>query len=251
MNEEKFSGKAAIYSRFRPGYPREFINYLYLEAGFKVSSVIADIGSGTGIFSKHLLLRDSTVIGIEPNDDMRRSAEKDLGRFQNYRLVKASAEHTGLPESSVDFITVAQAFHWFDRGNFRDECRRILKDGGKVVLVWNIRDDSSDLVLENDRINTKYCRDYLGFSGGYGGESPEAYSDFFKDGICEYKTFRNDLYFDKEGYIGRNLSSSYAPKEGTGEYQAYIGELEELFSRYCMDGKLQFPNITKSYAGEV
>lgn len=251
MNEDKFTGKAQIYSQFRPGYPAEFIDYLYTATGFRDSSTIADIGSGTGIFSKYLLLKNSTVFGVEPNDDMRSTAGKDLSRFKNYRLVKASAEHTGLPDSFVDFITVAQAFHWFDRAAFRSECRRVLKEGGKVVLVWNIREETNNLVLENDRINKKYCKDYHGFSSGYGGEMPEAYSDFFKGGICEYKTFRHEICSDLDGFIGRNLSSSYAPDEGTEDYAGYIRELSELFIKYSRGGEVQFPYITKSYVGEV
>lgn len=251
MNEDKFTGKAKIYSKFRPSYPNEFIDYLYSDTGLKESSNIADIGAGTGIFSKHLLLRNSQVIGIEPNDDMRQTAEKDLNQFPKFSMIKASAEHTTLPDSSVDFITVAQAFHWFDRANFRLECQRILKDSGKVILVWNTRDCSSELVNENDEINKKYCLNYNGFSGGSGGENPESYADFFKDGICEYRTFQNDLYFDEESFIGRNLSASYAPKEGTKDHQNYIDELRQLFLKFGINGKICLPNITKSYIGEV
>ncbi len=251
MNEEKFTGKAKIYSKYRPDYPEEFIEYLYSEVGFKDSSTIADIGSGTGIFSKHLLLRNSRVIGIEPNDDMRRTAEKDLGQFTKYTLVKASAEHTSLPGLSVDFITVAQAFHWFDRTGFRLECQRILKSKGKVILVWNSRDNLSELVIENDKINKSYCPDYTGFSGGTGGEGLEEFADFFKNGMCEYRTFQSDLSYDKEGFIGRNLSASYAPKAGTQEYTAYVEELGQLFDEYGSKGELRLPNITKSYIGEV
>ncbi|MFA9380397.1 MAG: class I SAM-dependent methyltransferase [Acetanaerobacterium sp.] len=251
MNEEKFTGKASTYSKYRPTYPKAYIDYLYSEVGLKEDSIIADIGSGTGIFSRLLLSRGSTVLGIEPNDDMRRFAEKDLAGFKGYTSIKASAENTALPDFSVDFITVAQAFHWFDRSSFRLECKRILKYSGRVILVWNSRDSFSDMIIQNDNINKRYCPEFKGFSGGNGGGSPEQYADFFKDGHCDCQTFTYDLVLDEQGFIGRNLSSSYAPKENTQGYHAYVEELSRLFSQYADHGSLRFPNMTRSYVGEV
>ena len=137
MNEERFSSRAETYAQYRPTYADGFMEYLYTEVGLNAGSVIADIGSGTGILADLLLRRGGTVYGVEPNDDMRRIAEDDLARHGSFVSVNATAEMTSLPEASVDFITVAQAFHWFDRQKFRAECRRLLRPGGKVILVWN------------------------------------------------------------------------------------------------------------------
>ncbi len=76
---------------------------------------MADIGSGTGIFSHQLLERDLTVFGVEPNDDMRMMAEQSLNLYSRFKSIKATAENTTLKENSVDLVTVAQAFHWFDK----------------------------------------------------------------------------------------------------------------------------------------
>ena len=165
MNEEKFTGKADIYKKFRSSYPRELIEYLYSEMGFCKASVIADIGSGTGIFSRLLLEKGSQVYCVEPNDDMRRVAENDLGDidgFKNFISIKAPAENSGLQEGSIDFVTSAQAFHWFDIGLFKSECRRILKSDGKVVLVWNIRDYESELIKKDYILRKKYCTNTKG-----------------------------------------------------------------------------------------
>ena len=126
MNEERFTGKADVYKKFRPSYPKELIDYLYSQVGFSQDSVIADIGSGTGIFSRLLLECGSQVYCVEPNDDMRQTAEKDLAGFRNFISVNAAAENTGLQEKSVHFVTAAQAFHWFDRQAYKLECQRIL-----------------------------------------------------------------------------------------------------------------------------
>jgi len=111
MNEERFTGKADIYKKYRPSYPKELFDYLYSQVGFGKDSVIADIGSGTGIFSRLLLERGSKVCCVEPNGDMRQTAEKDLSQFENFVSVSGNDKNTGLQDKSVDFITAAQAFH--------------------------------------------------------------------------------------------------------------------------------------------
>jgi len=82
-----------------------------------------------------------------------------------------------------------------------------------MVLVWNSRDEKSELVRGNDAVNKKYCPNFKGFSGCTRGAETQEYNfkDFFT-GNYEAKIFNNDLTFDKEGFIGRNLSASYALK---------------------------------------
>lgn len=251
MNEERFSGKAAIYRKFRPNYPEALIDYLYSEVGLATESIIADIGAGTGIFSKLLAQRNSSIICVEPNDDMREKAKQELIDFPNCSFLKASAENTTLNGASIDFVTVAQAFHWFDRNRFKAECARILKPNGKVILVWNARDKSDVLTMETARVNQQFCPDFNGFSGGSDYEDPQAYVDFFKNGYYDFQTFKNDLALDEATFIGRNLSSSYAPREESELYQEYVEQLRLLFQKYSRDGRLSTSIVTKSYVGEV
>jgi ubiquinone/menaquinone biosynthesis C-methylase UbiE len=250
METTKFTGKADVYTKFRPAYPNDFIDYLYHDVGFNENSSIADIGSGTGKFSKQLLLRQSNVLCVEPNDDMRQIAEEELAPFTNFVSIRGTAEDTTIQQSSVDFITVAQAFHWFNKEMFKRECQRILKPKGKVVLVWNSRVASSELVIENRDICQRLCINFKGFSGGQE-EDAEAFSSFFKDGNCEYQVFENDLTFDKNTFIGRNLSASYAPKAEDSNYNPYVEALSELFDKYSVNGVLIMPNATRSYIGLV
>lgn len=251
MNEHRFDGKGKVYANFRPAYPEEFINYLYASVGLTVHSAVADIGAGTGILTGQLLQKGSRVIAVEPNDDMRKIAENQLHKFTNFTCVKATAENTGLPAGSVDFITVAQAFHWFDPEAFRKECRRILKPGGKVILVWNNRDETAALIKANKAINQKYCKNFKGFSGGLkqNGEN-DSVSKFF-GGKMETRVFQNPLYFDEQSFIGRNLSSSYAPKETDEVFNDYVRELKALFAEYSENGLLTMSNFTESYVGTL
>lgn len=246
MNTEKFTGKANVYEKSRPAYPEAFITYLYEEVGFKQESRICDIGSGTGILSKQLLEMGSKVIAVEPNENMRQVAEGNLSTYSNFTSIAGTAEETTLPEASVDYITVAQAFHWFDERSFKEECQRILKPQGKVVLVWNNRVLDSDLVHENANIFKRYCESFKGFSGHE--QNPES---FFRAGTLENRTFENNLIYTLESFILRNLSASYAPKEGDLNYQPFIGEIKALFEKYQVNGLLTIPNVTRSYVGEL
>ncbi|MGN1203190.1 MAG: class I SAM-dependent methyltransferase [Eubacterium sp.] len=248
-NTEKFSGRAENYTKGRPSYAQEFIKTLYGTVGFNENSVVADIGSGTGKLSKQLLDMGSTVYCVEPNDDMRRIAQSELSSYSNFISVKANAEMTGLKGNSIDFITCAQAFHWFDAGKFKQECKRILKPAGKVVLVWNTRDMDSNFSIESYEIYKKYCPLFKGFHGGMRDDDKRIY-DFFNN-KCSKMIFENPLAFTREKFITRSLSASYSIKSGDEGFESYIRELEELFDKYCENGFVTVKNNTVAYAGEI
>ena len=247
---ENFTEKADIYAKYRPSYPNEYIDYLFLANHLEGDRIVADIGSGTGIFSRQLLERGLNVIGVEPNDDMRKMAEQSLKQYSRFKSIKATAENTTLKENSVDLVTVAQAFHWFDKKAFKIECQRILKQKANVALVWNSRDLTSPFIKENAEICQKTCPNFKGFSGGME-ETPEVFNSFFKNGKYEFEKHQNDLIFDYEGFLGRNLSASYAPKKNDEEYKRFVFLLSELFEKYSENGKVVLQNITRSYLGNV
>src|SRR6266704_3952779 len=136
---QRFSNRVENYLRYRPRYPAEILDALKAECGLQVTSLIADVGSGTGFLAEMFLSNGNQVFGIEPNREMREAGEQLLGSYSKFTSVAATAEATTLPEASVDFVTAGQAFHWFDRGRCREEFGRILRPGGWVVLVWNDR----------------------------------------------------------------------------------------------------------------
>lgn len=248
-NINKFTGKSYAYASSRPKYAEQFIQYLKNSIGFGIDSIVADIGSGTGILSSQLLDIGCTIIAVEPNDDMRVTAEKQLSENKKFISVKGSAENTALEDRSVDFITAAQAFHWFDHKKFKAECKRILNPGGKVILVWNSRVSSNKMIKENAEICKKYCPGFTGFSGGIK-NMDSAVSNFFETKYKK-KVFQNDLQFTKEKFIQRLKSASYMISEDSPNYEAYITALENLFDKYQKNGFLTMPNETKSYVGEI
>lgn len=248
-NTNKFAGKSSSYAFSRPKYAEQFIQYLKNSIGFGIDSIVADIGSGTGILSSQLLDIGCTVIAVEPNEDMRNTAEKLLGGNEKFISVKGSAENTALEDDSVDFITAAQAFHWFDHKKFKDECKRILKPGGKVILVWNSRVLSNKMIKENAEICRKYCPGFTGFSGGI--KNMDSAVTYFFETKYEKKIIRNDLKFTKEKFIERLKSASYMISEDSPNYETYISALGNLFDKYQKDGFLTMPNETVSYTGKI
>lgn len=249
-NTEKFTGKADVYAKYRPGYPAELFEHLYQKYSLNASSVVADIGSGTGIFTRELLKSGMKVKAVEPNADMRLMAEKQLNSCPNFESVNGSAEHTTLSDGSIDLVTAAQAFHWFDPCLFRKECTRILKKDRFVVLVWNHRVDSAPLMEENAEVCRKFCADFHGFSGSRT-RDPAPFRAFFRSGRYEELAFPHDLPLDLDAFVGRNLSASYAPQRGSERYSLFIEALAELFGKYERGGRVLMPNITRSYAGQV
>lgn len=245
----KFSGIANEYTKSRPSYATEFIECLFEKYGFSASSVVADIGSGTGKFAKQLLDKGCDVICVEPNTDMRLVAEKELCEHPNFKSVAGSAESTTLPDESVDFITTAQAFHWFETKSFKAECSRIIKPKGKAFLIWNTRNNEALINQELYRVYSKYCPDFKGFSGGTKPHD-DRIKEFFNNNY-EYITFDNHLYFDKEKFINRSLSGSYSLKKGDSSFDLYIEEINKIFDKFETEGIVKIENQTVAYVGTV
>jgi ubiquinone/menaquinone biosynthesis C-methylase UbiE len=157
---ERFSSRVDNYVRYRPHYPKAVLESLQTNCGLTETSVIADVASGTGILTELFLQNGNVVYGVEPNHEMREAAEGLLKRYSQFRSIAGTAEETTLPETSVDFVTVGQAFHWFEIEKARQEFKRILKPQGCVALVWNERKDSSPLDHAYEQLVQTYSDDY-------------------------------------------------------------------------------------------
>ena len=157
---ERFSGLVENYSKYRPSYPPELMSFIELETGLQKDWNIADIGSGTGIFSKLLLGRGYKVYGIEPNKNMREAAEYELQGFKKFTSIDGAGEKTSLKDRSIDLITVAQAFHWINPDAAKLEFRRILKPPGYVALIWNIRIANTPFLAAFEQLKIDFGTDY-------------------------------------------------------------------------------------------
>lgn len=250
MSGSRFNGKARNYSKYRPSYPDEYIDYLIKKGNIQNDSVIFDVGAGTGIFTELLLKRGLSVVAVEPNLDMSVYIEELIKKYSNLRFMNSLAEEINYHKKDVDLITVAQAFHWFDIKKFKNQCKNILKDKGKVALVWNVRDEKSEVIRESFDICTRLCKDFKGFSGGIGDDINNIKS-FFKDGKYDYIEFENNLEYTLEMFIGRNISASYATNKGEKNYSIFIDELIKLFNKYKNDERVIIKNKVRSYIGSI
>ncbi|NOV01046.1 class I SAM-dependent methyltransferase [Paenibacillus planticolens] len=249
-SKERFSNRVDTYVKYRPSYPKEAIDYLYEVIGLHPQAEIADIGAGTGVFSKLLLARGSHVTALEPNKEMREAAAKMLGEESRFSIGSGSAEVTGLPDHSVDAIVCAQSFHWFDRSAAQAEFRRILKPGGKVVLIWNARLTRGSLFLEEyEQLLRTFSTDYKEVN--HQNISPDILLSFFKPGTMQEARFTNGQVFDYEGLSGRLHSSSYCPVPGDPRYEPMMAELRNVFERNEQDGNVFFDYETQVFWGEV
>ncbi|MBS4194200.1 class I SAM-dependent methyltransferase [Lederbergia citri] len=248
-NINKFNGKSIVYSKFRPDYPDQLVIDLIDENNLNDKSVVADIGSGTGIMTRKLLNFGLKVFAVEPNMEMRTVAEEKLKSYKFYFSVDGSAENTSLSPSSVDFITVAQAFHWFDLRNFQRECHRILKPHGKVAIISNERIRETAINQEIESIFKRFCPEFKGFSNGLV-DSKDIFDRFFKDDYS-LKMYDNPLMYNKKSFIGRHLSSSFSLNEDHEYYPMLVEALTNTFEKYQKNGTIILPNVTKCRFGFV
>jgi ubiquinone/menaquinone biosynthesis C-methylase UbiE len=245
--KERFSSRAENYARFRPTYPLEVVEVLKNECGLTSNSVIADIASGTGIFTRLLLENGIRVLGVEPNAEMRRAGEEYLANYPKFTSVTGTAENTGLPDQSVDLVTAAQAAHWFDREKALREIQRILKQGGYLALLWNDRRlDATAFDREYERMLVNYGTDYADVK-----RLDNETGKFFGTFKCELRVLQNFQDLDYAAFEGRLLSSSYAPQPGHPSHAPMLAELRRIFEACQTGGKVRMEYDTKLYFGQL
>jgi ubiquinone/menaquinone biosynthesis C-methylase UbiE len=230
----RFSDRVQNYVRYRPGYPAEVLELLRTECGLQSSDIVADIASGTGIFTRLLLKNGNSVFAVEPNAEMREMSIDQLESLESYpRLVSiaGTAEETTLRTASVDFVTAAQAAHWFNLPRARAEFTRILKPHGWCVLIWNERRTTSTPFLRDyEQLLLTYATDYREVR--HERVTPTIHS-FFAPAPFRERVFTVRQQFDYNGVAGRLLSSSYAPLEGQPGHASMMQELKSIFEAHA------------------
>jgi SAM-dependent methyltransferase len=246
----RFSSRVDAYIRYRPGYPREIIPLLECECGLTADAVVADIGSGTGILSELFLKNGNRVYGVEPNRGMREAGERLLAAYPGFVSVAGRAESTTLADASVDLVTAGQAFHWFDRPVTRREFARILKPGGRVVLVWNVRrKETTPFLRAYERLLLSYSVDYELVD--HDNVTDAVIAEFFRPNTVAMRSFETRQVFDYAGLEGRLLSSSYVPEADHPNHAPMLAELRAIFSAHQEDGAVRLDYDTKVYFGRL
>lgn len=179
---------------------------------------------------------------------MRRTAETQLLEYPNYHSVAAFAQQTSLPENSVDVITVASAYHWFDNEATRQEFRRILKKDGYVFLFWDMY-TGNVFDSEKEIIDQKYRE--LNNKPASGIAREERAEKLFGKGKFQKQIFETTIYQSFEAFLGGWSSASYMPKIGTEDYKTFEKEARSLFEHFEVNGLLETKITTLCFYGQL
>lgn len=201
----RFSDRAGEYAAGRPSYPAAAIDAVLEGLGKPAGLTAADVGAGTGIFARLLADRGVTVLAIEPNAEMSKAASP----HPKVRFREGQAEATGLAAGAVDLVTAAQAFHWFEPAAALAEMRRVLRPGGRLALIWNVRDESNPPMAW-----------YIAAILAAGADRALLERPFESGLVTEQNAFAAlplveipyEQRLDHAGLMSRALSASYVPK---------------------------------------
>jgi len=232
-----FGGVADVYERSRPGYPADAVRWL-TSGGHTAEEPcdVIDLGAGTGKLTRTLVDLGHRVTAVEPLPEM---LDQLRSAVPGVTAVEGGAEAIPLPAGSADVVTVAQAFHWFDHGPALVEIARVLRSGGRVALVWNIRDESQPYVSElSDAM--------VGRTGvDTGSIDPIDASGLF--GPVERATFSHVQAVDRETLLELVRSRSYCAVLSAEEQAPVLQNVDDLFTEHARDGVLELPYLTECF----
>jgi SAM-dependent methyltransferase len=240
---EGFTTSAQAYVRGRPEYPAEVVGWLAQDLGLAAGKTVVDLGAGTGKFTKLLTKTGATVLAVEPVDAMREQLGLALPEVQTFA---GTAQAMPLPDASADAVVCAQAFHWFATKDALAEIHRVLKPGGQLGLVWNVRDESVDWVAALTRLITPYEGDAPRF---YKGDWRSPFDgSFFTPLLCTTFPYEH-VGSAEEVIVDRFLSVSFIAALPADEKAHVADELRALVAAYpALQGEtVAFPYRTQVY----
>ena len=242
----RFSDRVADYAKYRPSYPAEAIDAIVRVTGLSAGATVADVGAGTGLSARPFLERGFRVIAVEPNDAMRAAADAWLGAFPGYASRAGTAERTGLRDASVALAIAAQAFHWFRKDEARVELARVVAPPRWVAVLWNERLVDTPFLRDYEAALHAHAIDYDKVD--HRNVDRETIARFF-GGDFETLSFPNTQRFDRAGFFGRVLSSSYVPNEGHPKHEAMMAALARIWDERQTDGAVEFRYLTLVHVG--
>lgn len=255
---DRFLGRAGVYASARPTYPAALGQWLAGQG--LLSGRVADVGAGTGLFTRLLLAQGSgsafAVDAVEPNPEMRAQLETALeaevtgGRL---RVHDGTSEATSLASASVSLITAAQAAHWFDPPPTVREFRRVLRPDGQVLLVWNDW-RGVDPGLDGAGFNAAYRSVVTRFSQEDGeliSRVPERELPRLMPGGFEVQTFDNPVSLSRERLRALAGSVSYLPSPDDSGFAAVGRQLDAAFDAHASDGHVTLTYRTHAYLGRL
>jgi SAM-dependent methyltransferase len=219
-----FDRAAAVYERARPSYPAEAVALVVRQTGIGPGRRVVDLAAGTGKFTRLLVPTGAVLVAVEPVAGMRAQLEAAVPGLE---VLDGTAEHLPLPDASVDAVVCAQAWHWFDGPAALAEVRRVLRPGGALAVVFNIRDESIAWVRRLTEISEFYTtkrphhRDTraafaatVAADGGYG--------------EVVVASFRHAQVLDEDGLVERAASQSNVATMAEDERAQVLDSVRQL-----------------------
>lgn len=232
---ESFGAAAEAYARSRPDYPVASIDWL-LEG---IDGTVVDLGAGTGLLTRGLVGRAATVIAVEPSDNMRAQLSASLPTVD---AVRGTGEAMPLPSASADAVVSAQAWHWVDVPRASAEVARVLRPGGRLGLIWNLRDESVPLVKEFGEILSG--RDTAGWSARIIAGAPDVGPEF---GPLETHTTDWVQTITIEGLVDLASSRSYVITMPDDQRAKVLASVRSLAIDHAVDDSIELPYRTFSF----
>ncbi|GAB3658359.1 class I SAM-dependent methyltransferase [Glycomyces tarimensis] len=235
-----FGQAADLYDAVRPDYPPEALAWML---GSDPVDVV-DVGAGTGLLTRGLLAQGHRVTAVEPD---RQMLDKLIASSPGLAAsLCGPAERLPLPDAAADAIVAGQAFHWFDRDRALPECRRVLRPGGVLAPIWNVRDESVDWVAA--------LVDIIGPSKGeltaIHATEPGFFGPHFRE--ADVRVFRHDKPMDGSGLVRLVQSRSPYLTASTERRQALVADVEDLLRHHPqLAGRETFAMPYATYACKV
>ena len=222
-------------------YPADAVAWIVERCGLGPGAEICDLAAGTGKLTRLLAPSGARVIAVEPVDRMRQQLETAVPGVETLR---GTAESMPLDDASVDCVTVAQAFHWFDYGRALPELARVLRPGGRLALIWNLRDDDDPLVAAVNEVVAPFVPPEQGVERPWR-EALESSPTF---GELEQRTFPFEQLLDANGLVDRVVSISWIARLDDREREGVVGRIHELGRAHRQP--FRFPYETQVFLAE-
>lgn len=219
-----FTASADLYEARRPGYPEEALRWLSRELRLGPSSRVLDVGAGTGKLTRQLMAVAPAVVAVEPLEAMA----AQFAAVLDAPICRAVVEALPVWPASVDAVVVGQAFHWFDFAAALAELHRVLRPGGGLGLIWNMRDEGEDWVARLGDIRRRYGD--IAYDSGQWRVAVEASALF---GPLVEAQFAHQHVLEPEGVVELMASRSFIAALPPEENQAVRDEIRALLASHA------------------
>jgi SAM-dependent methyltransferase len=239
-----FAGGADIYAASRPAYPGEALDWLRDRMGIGPGSHVVEVGAGTGLFTRLILETGAKVLATDPVAEMLAHLAVTI---PGVATAVATAEALPVAEESVDAVICATAFHWFATPQVLAEFRRVLRPGGTLGLIWNVRDNEVPWVRRLSEITDRYQDDApRQKSQAWRGVFPAPGFTPLRETAMRY----DHVGTAEEVIVGRTLSTSFIAALPDDRRAALVEEVHAMIAatpELAGKSKVLFPYVTRGY----